>query len=307
MFIRIKNSIMLLIMLQTSFCSGLNSDADQKKLQDTGKVILITIPKSGTHLLEKCVTLLGIPGVEFNYVSKEWDEIKRIKDLTSRLPEHIKVKVEDSKQPRGLRFHVIHTPEAEQLFNEKSCANLFMMRDPRDQMVSLAYACKYNYAMRKTVKPVKEFLLDFILARKESFVPKKKQRWPLPEKQFQSFFDMPFYIGIVEFYKLFMPWAKAEKFYAVRFENLIGSSGGGSDQAQLQEIKKIAQWLGRQLTDEQAGQIALKLFGGTSTFRKGQIGSWREHFTPEVKAAFKAAPGACQLLIDLRYEKDDTW
>ena len=43
----------------------------------------------------------------------------------------------------------------------------------------------------------------------------------------------------------------------------------------------------------------------SGTFRKGQPGGWREHFTPANKAHFKAAAG--DLLVRLGYESNDDW
>jgi hypothetical protein len=43
----------------------------------------------------------------------------------------------------------------------------------------------------------------------------------------------------------------------------------------------------------------------SGTFRKGQPGNWREHFTPANKALFKDVAG--DLLIHLGYEQDYNW
>jgi hypothetical protein len=43
----------------------------------------------------------------------------------------------------------------------------------------------------------------------------------------------------------------------------------------------------------------------SGTFRKGQPGNWREHFTPANKALFKDVAG--ELLIQLGYERDNNW
>jgi hypothetical protein len=43
----------------------------------------------------------------------------------------------------------------------------------------------------------------------------------------------------------------------------------------------------------------------SGTFRKGQPGNWREHFTPANKAVFKEQTG--DLLVRLGYEQDGDW
>ncbi len=92
----------------------------------------------------------------------------------------------------------------------------------------------------------------------------------------------------------------------VRFEDLVGSNGGGDDAKQLATVKAIAKHVSIELSEERAQEIATNLFGITkNTFRKGQIGAWKEEFTPEHKKLFKQYGG--ELLIKLSYKNDLNW
>jgi hypothetical protein len=92
----------------------------------------------------------------------------------------------------------------------------------------------------------------------------------------------------------------------VKFEKLVGPMGGGTREAQHEEIRKIGTHLGMQLDAPTVEHIATNAFyRKSSTFRKGAIGDWANHMTPEHKAAFKEVAG--QLLIDLGYEVDVDW
>jgi hypothetical protein len=91
----------------------------------------------------------------------------------------------------------------------------------------------------------------------------------------------------------------------VRFEDLVGSNGGGDDAKQLATVKAIAKHASIELSEERAQEIASNLFGNKGTFRKGQIGAWKEEFTAEHKDLFKQYGG--ELLIKLGYEKDLNW
>ncbi len=93
----------------------------------------------------------------------------------------------------------------------------------------------------------------------------------------------------------------------VKFENLIGPKGGGSYEQQLKTIMKISQHLGIPLSLQKIQTVIADLFGGTWTFREGQIGGWKKYFTPEIKKAFKQDPRLIQLLIDLGYENGSNW
>ncbi|MBF6302925.1 sulfotransferase domain-containing protein [Nocardia amamiensis] len=73
----------------------------------------------------------------------------------------------------------------------------------------------------------------------------------------------------------------------VSFEALIGPDGGGSAAAQSTEINRIVDFLGMADDINTASRHALasRIFNRTShTFRTGQIGAWREHFTPNHQA-----------------------
>lgn len=92
----------------------------------------------------------------------------------------------------------------------------------------------------------------------------------------------------------------------IRFEDLIGSSGGGSDKKQIETVNAIVKHIGIELSQEEIQQIAAKsFFTGSRTFRKGHIGDWRNHFTEEHKQIFKEVHG--DTLIKLGYEKDYDW
>jgi hypothetical protein len=53
------------------------------------------------------------------------------------------------------------------------------------------------------------------------------------------------------------------------------------------------------------GVVEEDLFGVGRTFRKGQIGSWREEFSAEHERAVKEVAGS--LLVELGYEADPEW
>ena len=120
-------------------------------------------------------------------------------------------------------------------------------------------------------------------------------------------YPMVYELGITKFYKLYLPWMRVYKFLTIKFEDLIGFAGGGDETKQKLVIANIARHLNIKPQKKLLNKVVKNLFGGTGTFRKGQIGSWRYEFTAEMKNAYKSVPGACQLLIDLGYEKDSNW
>ena len=175
---------------------------------------------------------------------------------------------------------------------------LMIMRDPRDMIVSFAHMVQTDKVTGATID-LETLLLDLVDGRQKNYI-----RWAT---ETHDAYPVIWEVGVCAYYRQFLPFIKFKKCLVVRFEDLVGEQGGGSRLVQLATIQRIAEHIGKPVTFDQSAVVAAELFGGTGTFREGQIGSWKKYFTPPVKAAFKAAPGANQLLIELGYEKDDQW
>lgn len=95
-------------------------------------------------------------------------------------------------------------------------------------------------------------------------------------------------------------WINHPDVVVVRFEEIIGAKGGGSLQSQSQAISTLSNALGIQLSGDRLQAITDNLFGITSgpkvatTFFKGQIGSWKEAFGPEHIKLFNERWGTYQ-------------
>jgi len=182
------------------------------------------------------------------------------------------------KTSEYLQNHIAYTPQSRQFFIKNNFKVLYIYRDPRDQLVSRAY---WILAMPQAHPEYKEYTTVSALITRL-----------IPE------------IELV--YKPFMGWMYDTMACAVKFEDLIGSKGRGDAKKQVATLKKIADYLEITLTQPLLTHCIVNLFGGKrETFRQGQIGSWRYHFTPEHKQLFKKYGG--KLLKELGYEKSDNW
>jgi hypothetical protein len=93
--------------------------------------------------------------------------------------------------------------------------------------------------------------------------------------------------GVNALYWLFSNWLAEPNVYRVRFEDIIGSKGGGSTEKQLQVVRELMEFTGIPQGEVSPQKVADFLFDEQShTFRKGQINSWSEHFTPELHDLF---------------------
>jgi len=284
-------------------------------------IILISIPKCGTHLMTRILSLM--PGKDLSFNPFDWEVLgvldRREKAMISAIKDNAKLAPEyvmgmyhvpmagpfpkamlnrmRGKNTRSFDEHWPYTVEAEELFNQCTEANFFIIRDPRDMIVSLAYMIYKG--PNKLEARIPDVILDLIDGRQKSFVS-----WA---NGIHAIYPLLYTYGVTNVYKLYLPWTQARKFITVRFEDLVGEEGGGSRSVQMNELKRIATHLKVSLSDEQHIELRNKIFGESSTFREGKIGSWRKYFTQEMIEAYKKTPGACQLLIDLGYEKDANW
>lgn len=61
----------------------------------------------------------------------------------------------------------------------------------------------------------------------------------------------------------------------VRYEDIVGEKGGGSDEAQRLAIANVMHHIGKDVADHELDRLQEQLYGGTHTFRSGQINGWR--------------------------------
>lgn len=237
-----------------------------------GAFLQISIPKCGTNLLSKCLYKITLNKPISN--KDNWFVLDQLQ-LQSLI---------DS-------FVFCHAPawkENTEIIMQTNLPVIFIYRDPRDQIISLAhYIFHFPSLWPELTKLSKKEVVTTLISH--SLINRKE-------------------VGTIkEMYEYYLPWISCPLVYSTTFEKLIGSKGGGSDELQLQEIIAIANHLGIKLSIDEAKEIAKELFGGSGTFREGRIGAWKEEggFSSEDKELFKKVAG--QLLIDLDYEKDLNW
>jgi hypothetical protein len=104
----------------------------------------------------------------------------------------------------------------------------------------------------------------------------------------------------------FIPWVEDPNVLTVRFEELVGRKGGGSDELQLQKVKEIIDFIGINLEEKEVKLLASKIFSSkSSTFNKGQIGRWKSSYSSEHKDIVKKY--LQQTLEDFGYEQNTNW
>lgn len=231
-------------------------------------IFVITIPKSGTTLLTKLIQYIT------NRYSQNLDQIGYVASI-----EGIDVYNENIFFHR----HLLYTEESEKILNNKGCKLVFLYRDPRDQVVSWV---KYINSVPLDRHPD---INMYFFYQKIGFDDALLNRIN----------------GIAGYYGGFLGWIGRPSVYSTKFEDLVGPLGGGSEERQVIEIMNIARHIGYPVTLDRAKIIANSLFGGTGTFMRGQIGTWKKTFNAIHKQLFKERGDG--LLVKLGYEKDFSW
>jgi len=262
-----------------AFCvfNSLHVGSDETKDNEINKFAILTIPKSGTHMINKYLHKLtgfknvGPHSIEdpdewVSFLNKSWEQ-KRYFAQHRFFSDYLAAKLIDH------HFKII-----------------FMIRDPRDQTLSV-----FNWLLEgkwpNTLDPAmftdelsyEEKVHEVITGERFGF--STIRRYVSPHFGWMTF--------------------PHSNILVVRFEDLVGPQGGGDANKQLDTILAIAEHIGLPMKMNKAKRVANKLFGGTNTFRNGQIGQWENVFQEEHKEAFKQVFG--QEIIEMGYEQDFEW
>jgi len=146
---------------------------------------------------------------------------------------------------------------------------IFNYRDPRDVLLSMV-----NFLSGRTGKGFSNYndflVFSEILKSKASL--EEQLAYALADPSFPAQRDLAHMIWLLNHPDV----------CKTSFEELIGPSGGGTAQAQACALSRVFEFLG--VTGTEPDDIAGRLFNpDVFSFYRGQIGGWREAFTPELE------------------------
>lgn len=247
-------------------------------------IFVVGLPKSGTTWVENF--LYKVPGYCFRPLYGD-----RRKIVLNELPKNAL-----SNAPRKCysfyKTHIHPTQSNIEILNRADINKIVIVfRDPRDVVVS-----RYFYYLKRPP---------------ETWEPNAREYSSISRDE-----GMMHSLGqVVESYLTWINgWLKEaekhpDKYHVVKYEDLR------NDPEDV--FKGISDFFSLNLNEQQVFGILKKLeqerdkhkFGGNvgnkTTFRKGVVGDWKNHFNEEMVSKFKAASG--DSLIKLGYEKSSDW
>ena len=210
-----------------------------------GPIVQITYPKSGSHLLGYALGLGTTP---------TWHKSSSCNYEEFRTENEYNGIIRGFENPRGLWTHVPYSPSTWEVIEDRYHAYIFLRRDPRDIVVSIAHY-------------VDKFPKTNLNYRRLGSVPLNQLAWHR---------RVPEIIKIVaKELPLFTPWYRGEVFFQAKYEDLIDDR-----LAVLQKIEKYLQR--RKITlgnlDEAVGASHRR---HPLSYRRAKYGDWKLEFNNE--------------------------
>jgi hypothetical protein len=267
----------------------------------TDKVFINSFPKGGTHLVAKLVKelgffydhlkILGSGGILKNdsflkktvrsFTHGAWNPYDEFVLIGVDIPVGVRAKwltgqLEKVAPGEVLGGHIRYSDYFPYLLFKNGFKIIQVIRDPRDIAVSHAHYVSetqghFLYSYYQTIDSWDEKLTFSI---RGGYVP---------------------HVGYLESIgsraRSLDGWLLRRDVLTIKFEDLVGPEGGGSNGTQRETIQKAASYLNQEISDDKLLSISDSLFGGTRTFRKGMIGNWRNEFTREHSELFSEVAG----------------
>lgn len=274
----------------------------------SSKIFLNSFPKGGTNLAIKLLDLLGIRHT-FNLSSMGFLGPKRYYWRLLRgpwnpsdfvligidIPTPLRASWLDRKlksiQP-GSAFsgHIGYSDHIFEIFQSNELKCIQIIRDPRDIAVSHAHY-------------VSSLPTHFLYRYYQSLTDwNERLRFSISGGPVPS-------VGYLESIhnraRSIEGWMRKAEVITIRFEDLVGIQGGGSEETQRASVIDLCEFLEINRSAKQISEVCQLIFGDSPTFRKGKIGNWGEEFTTEHIHLFNQVTNS--LLSDWGYQNRQTY
>ncbi|ALG66858.1 sulfotransferase domain-containing protein [Beggiatoa leptomitoformis] len=265
------------------------------------RILVNSLPKSGTHLLTKTIQLLGYQEYalhkSYSLTLREWLGIRIPKLLVYRQAKNA------TKKPADTQVHIdigVFTPypvnQPTLCYWLKSIPNQHYIQGHIPYHPALSPLLKsvgYKHvAIIRDPRAVLASFLPFVLSARQTdmgahFLEDDFQPLSFTERLefiLQGGHAPQANVTILPFTQVFhsiTAWQTDPNCLLVRFEDLVGEQGGGEASQQQATVERIAQHLEIPLTSEVRRNLHRIYDANSRTFRIGKIDSWRETIPAE--------------------------
>jgi hypothetical protein len=165
---------------------------------------------------------------------------------------------------RHILGHITYTPHLSPILTELNFRHVAIIRDPRAVVVSLL-----SFILDTRGMPKPHFLeADFKL------MSSQEQLALILNGGYAKEAGVPI-LNFAEVYRAMLAWQHDPDCLLVRFEDLIGSQGGGSDEKQQYVMAQIARHLDCPF-NEGSSPMPTVYSSTARTFRQGKIDGWKD-------------------------------
>lgn len=267
--------VFALALLLTTLCLPAQENHDD--------FIVHVIPKCGTHFTHRIIELLTDVPMGLSPTS-----IQGIQQA------------EANKLP--VRIFGPYDPLLEMYLKKKHIKILTVYRDPRDALISHLFYMRSFYQNNPQIGLKRDFFQ--VSARFDQLTFDEQLTLLITGAD-----DMTSYL---DFYISRIKWTFSDLALGLKYEELVGSQGGGSDKKRAAAITNLANYINFTLSQEKLDYILANMYvkkedveQEDKTFVRASIGNWNTFFNENHKKLFKKRAG--KLLVQLGYEKNDKW
>lgn len=244
------------------------------------KFVIHSIPKCGTHFIQHVITLM-------------------LNKSCPHSPLSIDALRKTECQNQILRIFDGYSTASLNLLKKENYKIITMVRDPRDALISLLFYMR-SYKGKGQRRDFYVVCPNF----DDLSFDKQLEALIVGTKDMQSY---------LTFYTSLAGWALNPYSLMIRYEDLVGNEGGGSDALQAQAIQDIANYLNINLTNGLLNHILHNMYvkkgknlvHEKNVFVRSSIGNWSTFMKKKHRKLFKKHAG--NLLIQLGYEKNNDW
>lgn len=248
-------------------------------------VFSTVMPKAGSHLLVQVLCALPQLGP---FLDASFPSVNRTLDNRKLPPEAILARLRRLRPGEVARGFIPSREPFLSILTRPQWATIFVYRDPRDLIVSHVF---YVTDMREDHAMHRYYTEDL---------------QTMDERIRATILGVPslYWGSITDRYASYVGWLEQPGVLSLRFEDFILDRSA--------TLGRILDYLGGYgFTPRVSRQQAIETLAQaiqparSPTFRKGQPGNWRQHFSDANKELMKDTAG--DLLVNLGYERDLSW